>query len=148
MDSRSDMQVWRGVRLVAITEELAVGVEVEPGSVLAEPARRFTFQALTSWQEENNTDLLSLDQAQLESTMARHLCAIAEPNARRVHVLMRKEVAGVLPALALRLQPRCVALGFCDLPENADGRCRVRPHRSSLGLVPGVAGAVLEATAP
>ena len=67
--------------------------------------------------------------AALLSSMGESLCALAERDLRRQHVLLRKEVVALQPELAPLLQPRCVPLGYCDLPANAGGRCRVRPYR-------------------
>lgn len=72
-------------------------------------------------------EIVEVDLPNLVATMGHNLCALATRDSRRLHVLMRKEVIGAAPFLAPLLQPRCVALGYCDVAANADGRCRVRP---------------------
>ncbi|MBI3973525.1 MAG: hypothetical protein HY332_19805 [Chloroflexi bacterium] len=72
---------------------------------------------------------LALGWRELLASMGEHLCLLAGREQRRLHVLMRKEVVAALPATATLWQPRCVALGYCDVAANAGGRCRLRPYR-------------------
>jgi hypothetical protein len=75
---------------------------------------------------------VEFEAASLVAAMGTGLCALTGREARRLHVLLRKEAVGAAPWLAPQLQPRCVPLGYCDLPGNADGHCRVRPHLARL----------------
>ena len=65
------------------------------------------------------------------------LCVRAQWEIRRMVALMRAEIKGVLPEIAVFLQPKCGEnrMGYCDESLEDWGKCplgRVRPHKSAL----------------
>jgi hypothetical protein len=132
-ESRSDTAFGLApvVRLIAVYGGRARGAagELAGGGVegAGRAGRRFVFEVGGRGRLRDTRTVL-LGEAELVSAMGDNLCALQAREVRRLHVLLRKEAVGAVPALAAQLQPRCVLLGYCDLPQNADGRCQVRPY--------------------
>jgi thymidylate synthase (FAD) len=103
----------------AMAAAFAVYRQLREAGVPAEDARYVLPNAWTTRL------VVTMNARELLHVCGLRLCPRSQWEIRRLFTLAKQEVAHVAPLFARHLQPKCVAVGFCDEEES----CGIRPKR-------------------